>query len=217
MGLTNEEAVNTALVTGGTNTEVHEQGESGHREWITALNPDSDVEAENAEIIVISDTNNTTEDAESNLNSGLDTLAEDSKDEQGESGHQEWINFLDSGSDIATENAGEPEALAQPGDSSPQIKARGETSTSRFRKCKGWCCKKHGTKFCRRFEKREVVTPEVDLHKRQKRCPLNPPFCQAIEAMGMTPDTDVDLATWESFGAFAMAAQEHITLSKRQQ
>ncbi|EPE32105.1 hypothetical protein GLAREA_12187 [Glarea lozoyensis ATCC 20868] len=219
MGLTNEEAVNSALLTGGTNTAVHEQGESGHREWMAAAGSDSDVKTEDAEVVVVSDDAAATEDTETALNPNLDTLAEGAEDESGEGGHQEWISALDSDFETTTEVAAEPEALAQQEDSHPQIKSREETSNAVFRqKCKGWCCKNPAAKTCGGFKSREVVIPKIDLHKRQKRCPLNPPFCQAIQDMGMTPDTDVDLATWESLGAFAMAAQEHSTLStKRQQ
>jgi hypothetical protein len=44
-----------------------------------------------------------------------------------------------------------------------------------------------------------------------KRCPLNPPFCKIIQSHGMTPDVDVDLATWKTLGDSAMELEQQNT------
>jgi hypothetical protein len=129
--------------------------------------------------------------------------------EKGESGHEELKSALISNPTTEQEDAEElrrrPWWRLRP---TGGIRATVTEDDAEFerRSCKSDCCKPKGAHHCPVVRKRDTASPEGNPTRRQKRCPLNPPTCQAIAALGIMPESDINIAAWESIGAFANAA-----------
>lgn len=135
--------------------------------------------------------------------------------EQGEGGHKELMEVINSNHNTRDQ----PEERPRPGwKLSPPTKRDGQgmKGVAGFpqRPCESNCCKIHGAENCPGVEDRDFdPLPVTKYVKRQMRCPLNPPSCRAIQILGLTPEYAVDLATWQSIGAFATEASAQDVMS----